>query len=789
MRFTLPISALRGAQPNRQPLSVGLCLWLALASLAALSGCGGENETSAQTEQASEADRVSAFRIRTDFATMLNANSGWAAEVNEPARVRADQPFRLRLEMEHGDSDRDRRYGLQVRRNDTGWQPLGAENFPQPAKGLTLDLSQRPEGAPGQQWQWAKGESSALEWASEAGDGYLRIQAADTPVLATAQYQTHWEPVEFAADVRLPEGQTDRAGLVFGYEDADNYQRVDLEPGKGLHVVQVRGGDEQTLATHEFDLKTGHWAELKIILRGPELIVEYDNEDVVFTASLDRAVSSPRVGVFAAPDSGLELPAIDVEGMPRSPRVSIIEAESFNHGEATRDLLEGAEQPFIGGAGISFADETPQVQAAANGQTEWEFPMVIRRFADGPSMNETGDRFEFRAVNQAGDVLAAAQPIAVTLEVPEGLLGGTFVETPMRIGPWQASNGDLYFLMEPAETDNVLMTVRSTDGGATWTEMDGTNRPETGDLEGFASRMANNRLHMLHQTSNHVFYHVFRTSDHPEKPNTWAIRDERLASPQEPPTQVADIAVRSDGSVVAVYGGPQKIHYRIRSPEGNWSEKTVVDADRGQSLSGPALVVDADDVVHLTYTGGDGSAWYRQLRPDGELTQRRQLATGLGTDGEDVGSILPLVYLPESDSVSVIYRLETGHLWERRVGPDGEFSEPLQVTERPVVQNAVDAEQTGADAIGYEGSVQVLFIEAGTGELYHTRRQPGGQWHDPEPQVTDASVQWVRGNLVTNEQGQPIYGYVYDAGSDGGSGKNHYAEVPLSDNERSDSER
>jgi len=109
------------------------------------------------------------------------------------------------------------------------------------------------------------------------------------------------------------------------------------------------------------------------------------------------------------------------------------------------------------------------------------------------------------------------------------------------------------------------MTVRSTDGGATWTEMDGANRPATGDLEGFASRMADNRIHMLHQTSDHVFYHVFRTSDHPEQPNTWAIRDERLASPQEPPTQVADIAVRSDGSVVAVYGGPEKIHYRIRT--------------------------------------------------------------------------------------------------------------------------------------------------------------------------------------------------------------------------------
>ena len=750
---------------------------MALALLATLGGCSNESGVPAQAEVA-ESDRVSAYRVRTDFSAALNSDGGWGDTANQLARVRADQPFRLRLEIEHGDSARAKRYGLQVRRNDGRWQSLGAENFPKPAKMLTLNFEDRHQAALRDQWQWASGDRSVLEWAGETGDGYLRIEAGENSVLAPARYQTHWEPVEFAADVRVPEDQTGRAGLVFGYEDADNYQRVDLEPGRGLHVVQVRDGREEAIATHEYDVKAGHWAELKIILRGPELTVEYDEENLVFTESLASAVSSPRVGVFASSGSALELPAIDIEGMPRTPRASIIEADTFDHGEATRDLLKVSEKPFTGGAGISFADRTPEVDAV-DGQTEWEFPMVIRRFADGPSINEAGDRFEFRAVNEGGEALPGVEPVAVTLEVPERLLGGTFVETPMRIGPWQASKGDLYFSMEPAETDNVLMTVRSRDGGQTWTEVDGANRPVTGDLEGFASRKVDDSIHMLHQTSDHVFHHVFRTSDHPEKPNTWAIRDERLASPEEPPTQVADIAVRSDGSVVAVYGGPEKIRYRIRSPEGDWSGTTVVDADQGPNLSGPALVKGPDDVVHLTYTGDDGSAWYRQLRPDGELTRRQQLATGLGTGNEDIGSILPPVHLAESDSVSVIYRLDSGHLWERRIGPEGGFSEPVQVTERPVVQNAVDSDQTGADAIGYGGSVHVLFIEAGTGDLYHIRRKADGDWGEPEAQVTGANVQWVRGNAVTGEEGEPVYGYVYDAGSDGGSGKNHYREVPL----------
>lgn len=72
------------------------------------------------------------------------------------------------------------------------------------------------------------------------------------------------------------------------------------------------------------------------------------------------------------------------------------------------------------------------------------------------------------------------------------------------------------------------------------------------------------RIHMLHQTSDAVFYHVFGTSV-TAAPDTWAIRDERVAAPAKPPTQVADLAVRSDGSVIAVYGDSAGLRYRIRT--------------------------------------------------------------------------------------------------------------------------------------------------------------------------------------------------------------------------------
>lgn len=758
--------------------SAGRRALLALPLLTLLVACAsGPGKPSAAGADA-YTERQSAFRVRTDFTADLNADAGWAAAVNQAATVQADHPFRLRLELEHAAPEHARRYRLQVRRNGGAWEPLPAENFPQPAKERKLSFAQQPEGPLERHWQILLGTEAALSWHQENDDGYLRVRAEGTPVLALARYDTAWAPVEFAADVRLPKDAAGEAGLVFGYEDAANYHRVVLEAGRGVDLIRVRDGEARTLASESFDVSVDRWAELKIILREREVTVEYDDEALLFSHHLDAAVT-PQAGVFVAEDGALEVPAIAIEGMPRSPRISIMEAHAFAHGDATRDLLAISEQPFKGGTGVSFDEWTPSRLIAA-GQTEWEFPVVIRHFSDGAARNETGDRFEFRVVDTVGQVLPAATTAAVSLQVPDGHLGGTFVETPMRIGPWQAATGALYFLMEPAETDNMLMAVKSTDAGKSWAEVDGANRPATGDLEGFASVLADDRIHMLHQTSDHVFYHVFRTADHPDQPDTWAIRDERLASPVEPPTQVADLAVRSDGSVVAVYGGPDRIHYRVRSSEGQWSGETVIDADRGPRLSGPSLARGADDVVHLAYTGDDGTAWYRQLRPDGELTPRRLLATGLGTGSEDVGSVLPMVQLPDSGAVSVIYRRDTGQLWERRVGADGEMTEPVQVTERRVAQNPVDSDQTGADAIGHGDDVHLLFIEAGSGHLFHTWRSLDGGWHEPKRLVDDATVQWVRGAVLDTDYG-PVYGYVYDAGSDGGSGKNRYDEVRLDD--------
>jgi hypothetical protein len=442
-------------------------------------------------------------------------------------------------------------------------------------------------------------------------------------------------------------------------------------------------------------------------------------------------------------------------------------------------VLAVSGAPFRAGAGVSLADSTSALPEG-EGQTEWEWPVVVRRYADGAVTNDDGDRFTFRLVDSRGRALAADASPVVTISVPPRLLAGTFVETPGRIGPWEAANGDLYFLMEPAETYNVLMTVKSSDGGRTWAEADGANRPATGDLEGFASALHDGTLHMLHQIDDGVLYHAFRTSDHPTAPDTWSVRDDTVATPGEPPVQVASLTARPDGSLVAVYGGPNSVRMSIRSPDGDWGIEKFLDANAPQPSSGPQTVLANGDVVHVAYTDRGGNVWHRTIRPDGSLTPRTQVTSEIGKEETDVGSVLPLVFLPETNTVVVIYRRADGTLWERSVQNDGTLSDASQITERRVVQNAVDSDQVGADAVAAGGSVHVLFIGAETGHIFYTQRDGTGSWSALERVVDGVNAQWVRGLPLRRGAETPsVYGFVYDAGSNGGSGMNMYGEHPL----------
>jgi hypothetical protein len=90
----------------------------------------------------------------------------------------------------------------------------------------------------------------------------------------------------------------------------------------------------------------------------------------------------------------------------------------------------------------------------------------------------------------------------------------------------------------------------------------------------------------------------------------------------------------------------------------------------------------------------------------------------------------------------------------------------------------VDSHQATADAIAFGDEMHVLFVEEATGSLWHVARR-GSAWGTPELVMDDIEGQWVRGALLERGPDGPVYGFVVDTGSYGGSGMNRYGEVPL----------
>lgn len=456
-----------------------------------------------------------------------------------------------------------------------------------------------------------------------------------------------------------------------------------------------------------------------------------------------------------------------------TPVASVITTEAYTQGEETERLLGAADLAWDDGAGLNGVDSTP-VWRTTNDALEWEWPLVIRRFSDGPTFAENGDVFELRVVDGQGRPLAGQQSAVLRLTAAPGHLGGTFIETPARIGPYQSEAGHLYFFMEPSETDNWFMAVISTDAGQSWSEVDGNNRPTTGDLEGVASARSGSVIHLIHQISREVFYHAFQMDGAGSSEGEWLVTDESIATPEEPPTQIADLVARADGSLVTLYGGAHRVFMQSRSAQGVWGAPLEIDRDVPPELSGPVMAVAADDTITMAYTGRDGSGFVRHLRVDGSLSARQLFSANLGITDDENGAIAPLVVLPETGETVLIYREHTGILFERRFSRDGQLSAPVQVAQMPVITNAVDSEQVGADLILHDSALHLLFIDAQSRSIFYTHASEAGNWSAPQAVVDGIQGAWVRGSVHRDAAGNPVYGFVYDAGSTGGSGFNRY---------------
>ena len=649
------------------------------------------------------------------------------------AQVAADSPFLLVMPARPGVDPSG--LALEYRRNAGPWTRVEAHDFPLPERERAVEIAAldpseiladwRPAGAI-QLSVTQTAQGPALQAAAEGAPGYALI---DGP----------WALDAFAFTVAFDPQPGAAFGLVFGFTGPDAHVRAVLDPAAGrMRVEQVDGGRARTLAATPASPAPG--APVTLTVQGEDGVIEVELGDGEAVLSLPRPQGIPAeaLGLYLAAGARASVTAFTLEGEAATPPVSQV--------------------------------SRPASLAAPPDRSGVVWPLVIRRFADGALMNEAGDRFAFRMVDGAGRRAHAGADPALTLSVPPGHLGGTFVETPGRIGPFQSEIGALYFIMEPSETDNRFMMVKSDDGGRTWREVDGANRPATGDLEAVDARLAGGTIHIVHQITETVLHHAFDTGT-----DRWVTTDEVVAE-VEAVSQMATLAVRGDGSMAAVFLGDQ-LYVSAQTPQGDWSAPGVLDREADALTVGPQALAGADGAVHVAYADTRGSIWLRTIQPDGAVGPRAPIAQGAVTGEAEYGAVLPLAFIEAADTLVIAYRLADGTLWERRL-TGGRLSAPAKITERSVITNAVDSQQAGADIVSEGEALHALFIEAGSRSIYSVH-DCGAGWSQPVLRVAEIEGSWVRGAVYRDPEGGSVYRYVYDAGSNGGSGLNRYGEIAL----------
>jgi len=732
----------------------GMCL--AGAAALSLAACATPVCSPAQDEEP-------AFRIQTDAAAALDAP--FDAAPDDRPFINADAPFRLRMAARSGGADQV--FALEYRRNGGAWTPVEAHDFPLPKRELEIDYAAAGADLTG----WSAPDGLALMVEEAGAPRALRVTAGRDSGYAFLASPWPLDAFSFAVELDLPEAGA--VSLVFGHQSPSDEARLVLDAETGaIRLEQVQRGVVAVLAEAQAPIAPG--ARVLAEVKSEDGVLEAELGDGAITLAVAHPDGLPpeALGLHFSAGATAFVHSVELAGEASTPRVSLVSSPAFEHGEPAEPVFAGD----AGGFAVSTRDVTPAWSAAAAEVGEFVWSLVIRRFADGALVNEDGDVFEFRMVAAETGARASlgADPV-ITLRVPDGHLGGTFVETPGRIGPFLSESGALYFIMEPAETDNLFMMVKSEDGGRTWREVDGDGRPATGDLEAVDARLIDGTIHILHQITDRVVLHSFNTADHPSAPDQWAVTDAPVAE-VEAISQMATLAARPDGGLTAVFLGDQ-LYVATRPADGDWSGIMPLDPESDAITVGPQAVAGADGAVHVAYADTCGAVWLRSIGPGGAIGARILVAAGAVTGEDDYGAVLPLVHLAETGTVVIAYRLADGALWERRL-TGGALSEPVQIAAGPVITNAVDSQQAAADIVSNGETLHVLFVDEESRAIYSVH-ECGAGWSEPVLRVDGIAGSWVRGAVHADSEGGAVYHYVYDAGSKGGSGLNRYDEIAL----------
>jgi hypothetical protein len=468
-------------------------------------------------------------------------------------------------------------------------------------------------------------------------------------------------------------------------------------------------------------------------------------------------------------------------------------SSQYANDAATTSLLS-ATGTFEAGVGMEDDNLSPSITLISE-YTEYEWALRIPISYGEANIqhgrNADGDTFEFRVVESGGAVFGGTyvNP-TVTLNIPVGVLGGCYPESPCRMGPIADGNGNLYVFEEYADTSAWPVLLKSTDGGDSWSVCAGGGEPTwsgSKDLEGVDVQLVSHVLHIASTKGIDTAYHQYNTSSH-GTPDTWAVKDERVVDTGAAPTdQKVSMVVRSDGTVIAAYrtNTANDIYYRIRSAAGSWGTPVELDTANSTDFTDVWMVVGESDVTYIFYYDYTNTTlYYKTLSAADSLSGRTSVATGLDTGSTYEKPMFGVIYYDDGgvEVITVGYKAADDTLYTRQLR-DGALQTAQQVSTTTVRNHPAGAssQQPVADLVNTGTTLWCLYADAATSDVWKASNAAGAGWGSSTEVLDAVSADYVRGRIFTHSSGNggaTVYGFTWDDGA-GLTGFVKYAEFSI----------
>lgn len=489
--------------------------------------------------------------------------------------------------------------------------------------------------------------------------------------------------------------------------------------------------------------------------------------------------------------SWTDMPYRAVEDSESGPIVGW-ESPNYADGDATTNLLSGSSETFETGEGCEDR-QTNSAQTLTNEHTEHEFCFIIVGTWGGPNRIGDGDSIQLRMIESNDTVFTGTYVTpTITVNLPTRYIGAVFPESPVRVGPFCDTNGNLYLLIEPTAqpgaNNNEPEFLKSTDGGDTWSLVDTAGSPAQNDLESIDVFQNGDTLHVLLEDGGDVTYHTFRTSDHSTNPDTWDIIDESVATSVGYIDQACGLTVRSDGTVVALYNSSSGVAYNIRSGGGSWGGPTAVNSS-SDIFSG--CVLGASDKTHIFYKDDSAKTIYhKSLSSADSLSGAETVESNASASSDDWGAVPPVYWDDGGDEkIMILVRDDSdGLLYSVVITNDGSPETRKQVSGSAVYEdpNITGSKQPVADLVvdSATDTAYALFAYSSDQDLYRDSAVNDGGWGIDAGELSGVTVNFVRGQVFTHSSGNggaTVYGYWYEDSylETGSVGENWYNEYVI----------